>query len=144
MDTLKSVIEQAMKRTGSATPYALAVHMGLKPNSRVSAWQRRERWPSEKEAAVLAQLAGVQFGEVIAIMEMEKAKTPEDRAFWRKFKAHGIAAGLALLGLAAPALLATTASAPAQAETVRCIHYRKYAIRLKNLLKAPLSGLFYV
>ena len=105
MNTLKSVIEQAMKRTRCESSYALAVHMKLKPTSRVSAWQRGERWPSEKEAAELSKLAGIQFGELIAIMEMEKAKNPEDKAYWQNFKQHGIAAGLVVLALAASPLL---------------------------------------
>jgi len=119
MDTLKAVIEQAMTRSGCATPHALGAQMNLKLKFRVSDWLAGRRWPSEKEAAQLALLAGVQFGELIAIMEMEKSKTPEDRAFWKKFKAHGIAASLALVGFAA---------SPALSMLVESVYYVKSAL----------------
>lgn len=120
MDTLKAVIEQAMKRTDSETPYALGVKIGTSRGA-VSVWLKGSRWPSEKEAAKLAKLAGVEFGELITIMEMEKAKTPEDRAFWKRFRQHGIAASLALIGFAAlpPSI------GEAQAAITTSIHYAK-------------------
>lgn len=105
MDTLKEVIAQAQKRTKCETPYALGQKMQLKGRGMVSDWIAHRRWPSDEEAARLAELAGVKFDEVIALRNAEKAKTQEERDFWRKFKAHGIAASLALYGLAAPALL---------------------------------------
>lgn len=120
MDTLKSVIEQAMKRNGCATPHALGAQMNLKLKFRVSDWIAGRRWPSEREAAQLALLAGVHFGELIAIMEMEKAKTPEDRAFWKNFKAHGIAASLALVSVAA---------SPALLTLVESVYYVKWCIQ---------------
>ncbi|NOT99428.1 MAG: hypothetical protein HOO97_10110 [Sideroxydans sp.] len=97
---INDILDKAKTRANLASDYALAKAMGAK-TGHVSGWRKGARHPSNDEAIQLATLAGLNEMEVIAWIELETAKNPKKKEFWRHYiESRGLAACVVMTALA--------------------------------------------
>lgn len=97
---INELLEKAKTRANLASDYALAKALDI-PQSIVTGWKKGKRHPSNNEAIQLATLAGLNEMEVIAWIELETAKNPKKKEFWRHYiESRGLTACVAMTVLA--------------------------------------------
>jgi transcriptional regulator with XRE-family HTH domain len=82
MNATQRYLDAAKVRGGLSSDYALAKRLGM-PLSTMSGYRTGARHFDAKAAFQVAQVAGVDAREIIAAVEMDKAKSENDRDFWR-------------------------------------------------------------
>jgi transcriptional regulator with XRE-family HTH domain len=87
-------LDAARARAGLTSDYALAKRLGM-PQSTISGYRTGRRYLDARAAFQVAEVAGVDVREVIAAVELDRAKSDQDRDFWRNVMA---AAASILLG----------------------------------------------
>lgn len=65
----------------------------------VSRWRSGDRTPDDDEAVKLAELLGIEAGEVLAECGAARAKTPETRRAWERIAARMAASGITACSL---------------------------------------------
>lgn len=74
-------LDAAKARAGLISDYALAKRLGM-PQSTMSSYRTGRRQLDALAAFQVAELAGIDAREVIAAVELDKAKTAREREFW--------------------------------------------------------------
>lgn len=82
MSATVKYLDAAKARGGYSSDYALAKRLGM-PLSTISSYRTGRRHFDAKAAFQVAQVAGVDAREVIAAVELDKAKSDQERDFWR-------------------------------------------------------------
>jgi len=75
------MLDLARHRQGDVSDYRIAQLLGLKPNQ-ISMYRRTPTKPSNPVAMRLGELAGLDPYEAAALVNLERAATPEEREFW--------------------------------------------------------------
>ncbi len=102
---ITDLMEKAKTRANLPSDYALAKAMGVERQV-VSGWKKGKRHPSNDEAIQLATLAGLNEMEVIAWIELETAKNPKKKEFWRHYiESRGLTACVVMTALACSIIL---------------------------------------
>lgn len=113
MSNTIELLDRARKLCSPATDYQLAKRLDIS-HATISRCRHRHGTLDNKAAWKLAEMLEMEPAEVIALMEADRAKRPEDRQFWERARA-GVAASLAaIIGLFV--LLGSPAPAEARAE----------------------------
>lgn len=116
-----ALIDKARTMCSPPTDYQLAKRLGLH-TATLSRMRNRGGTLDNEAATRLAELLGQEPYDVIAIMEVERAKDPKKRAFWES-KLPRLVPVVASLGIAT-GVTYITMKAPAPLEVVRhLIHY---------------------
>lgn len=117
---IKDLIEKAKLRANLPSDYALAKAMAI-PQSTVTGWNKGNRHPSNDEAIQLATLAGLNEMEVIAWIELETAKNPKKKEFWRHYiESRGLTACVVITTLACSIILTPER---AEANSLQLLNY---------------------
>lgn len=103
----------AKKERGSESDYAVAMLLGISEDA-VNRYRKGERAMDNNTARRVAELLHVEPLEVIAAAEVERAKTPSDKAAWRKWIKSP--KGLALVAAVAALVAIDTVLFPAVAQ----------------------------
>jgi transcriptional regulator with XRE-family HTH domain len=75
-------LDAAKARAGCTSDYALAKQLDM-PQSTISGYRTGRRHLDARAAFQVAELAGIDVREIIAAIELERAKSERDRDFWR-------------------------------------------------------------
>lgn len=80
---LKTVdlIEMAKHRHGDVTDYRIGKLLGIDP-SKISVYRRTSSKPGNSIAMRLGELAGIDPLEAVALVNLERASTEEEREVW--------------------------------------------------------------
>lgn len=98
------LLEAARKGIDAPSNYALHKATGISEQA-LSAYEKGQRWPDNTAARKLAEAAGLPWPEVIAALEVEKAKDEQTATAWGKALAS-LRRSAAAVVLAAVALFA--------------------------------------
>lgn len=102
---ISELLDKAKTRANLASDYALAKALGI-PNGNLSNIRRGKAHPSNEVAIQLATLAGLNEMEVIAWIELETAKNPKKKEFWRHYiESRGLTACVVMTALACSILI---------------------------------------
>jgi len=97
--TIIELIEKAKSRSNLPSNYALAKALGI-PQNYIIGWVKGNRHPSTEEAIQLATLAGLDEMQVIATINIETAKNPKKKEFWKHYiESRGITAVVSMIAL---------------------------------------------
>lgn len=77
------LIEQAQAKLGGISRYKLHKLTGISEGA-LSAYVTGKRWPDNTQIKLLADVAGLDWAEVMAGLEMEKAQDELTRTMWGK------------------------------------------------------------
>lgn len=94
-----TLIDKARTMCAPATDYQLAKRLGIKQQT-ISRCRMKGGTLDNEAATRLAELLGQEPYDVIAIMEVERAKDPKKRAFWES-KLPRLVPVVAILGITA-------------------------------------------
>ena len=128
MRNTTALLDRAKRLCEPPTDYQLAKRLGISAQ-RLSNWRRREQTPDNEGAWKIAEILGPPIPEVIAYIEEDRAKTPEERERWtarlpRLLSALAIAAWIAGHG------------APQSVENSPAGFYRLYIMRTRRRRRA--------
>lgn len=98
MLTTVEILAAAKKAQRLPSNAALARLLGV-PDKYVQRWGTGKHTPDDVTAARLAELAGLDVGEVLASVAAERASEPAARELWQRLAARLHAAGLAALAV---------------------------------------------
>lgn len=75
------LLDIARQRAGDVSDYRIAQLLKVKPNQ-ISMYRNTATKPSNPVAMRLGELAGVDPAEAVALVNLERASSPEDREVW--------------------------------------------------------------
>jgi hypothetical protein len=104
------LVEKAMKGVQADTRYALWKVTGIS-EAHLGHYANNSRWPSNSHMKALAEAAGLPWAEVLAELEMERAKDEQTRTGWGKalasLRSKAVTLGLAVVLVIAAMSLTT-------------------------------------
>jgi transcriptional regulator with XRE-family HTH domain len=119
------LIERLRKTLPRQTNYAVAQALGMSQSALNQVLQGKCGFGAESVQR-LSEALRMDLGEVLALVEEDKAKTPEKKEFWR-VRAPRLSATV-LIALTTAAAVIPDSAPPGQVtpEGLRSIHYAKY------------------
>lgn len=130
-----ALIDKARTLCAPPTDYQLAKRLGIN-QATVSRCRNRGGTLDNEASTRLAELLGQDPYDVIAIMELERAKTPEKKAFWES-KLPRLVPLVAYLGIISGVTQFTDSSAKGLTITSPFIHYAKWLRFLLRRITTP-------
>lgn len=124
MPAVITLIDKARSLCTPPTDYRLAKVLGIKTQT-LSRVRNRHGTLDNEAATKLAMLLQQDPMDVIALMEVARAKTPEKRAFWES-RLPRIVPLVALLEVISGLMHQASLHAPMTSAVLRLIHYAKY------------------
>jgi hypothetical protein len=125
---IPELLDAAKAGAGIQSDYRLAQILGIK-NSAVANWRAEHARPSDEHILRLADMAQLDQAEALAQAQIEKAKTPAERAAWVTIaeRVSRAVAGLAVVVIMSGGLMAesraestTYNGAPAAGRSIHC------------------------
>lgn len=138
MQTTIQLLDAAKKAAGIESDYAFGKKFGFSVQT-ISGWRQGHRHFNDDAAEIIAELLGKEPGEVMAICQAERAKTPKSRTRWLR------AAALIAAAMGHPG--AQAGSAPFSHNNLDNVDYVKSRRRFLERVAASLgidSGLPYL
>lgn len=123
-----TLIDKARSMCSPPTDYQLAKRLGIS-HATISRCRRKGGTLDNEAASRLADLLGQDPYDVIAIMEVERAKDPEKRAFWES-KLPRLVPVVAILGIITGVTPVTGRANYQEGTTSPAIHYAQYVWRV--------------
>ncbi len=125
------------RKLGGVSDYRLSKVLGTS-TSGISNYRMGRSTLDNTTAAKAAELLGLNPLEVIAAIEMDRAKTDETKQFWtaqaKKFAAVFLCAASIMLALAAPKRAYASTGCPPQPGFTRNIHYKFFGFLVRFVL----------
>lgn len=119
-----ALIDKARSLCEPPTDYQLAKRLGIN-HATLSRCRHRGGTLDNEAASKLADLLGQDRYTVIAVMEVERAKTPQKKAFWEQ-QLPRVMPVVAALGITAGVTYITVKGLTTVEAISRLIHYAKY------------------
>ena len=89
METIIDLLNEAKKRTSSASDSALARHLKLSRGA-VSNWRTGVSQPDTVTCAKIAEITGIPLARVLGIVGEARAISREEKAVWRRLASAAI------------------------------------------------------
>lgn len=98
MSKTTELLEAVKAAKGIETKYGLAKYLGI-PTQRISDYYNAKTYPDNDACLKIASALNKNLTEVIALVQMDSAKSEERREAWKEYykSIGGIAAGYALI-----------------------------------------------
>jgi hypothetical protein len=117
MTNTQALLERARQRCEPQTWYELAKRTGIAETT-ISRCMRRGGTLDNEGAFRLAEFLGIQHDESVALIETDRAKTPDKKTFWERYLPRLLPATIAALAVAGG-----LQRAPIATTSERSIHY---------------------
>lgn len=98
MKLISRYLDDALSKGVATSQADLARQLGVS-RSALSEWKAGRSSPNDEQAVRLAELLGIEAGEVLAECGAARAKTPETRRAWERIAARMAASGITACSL---------------------------------------------